>query len=94
MGTPVEKQPIKTSAMSKQSIIISVLALALGVAAVGGFYYYLDAIKPKGDPAFEKKPATTEEERHAIRRAATGSWSLSQISLETGCQTLLKASLV
>ena len=61
MGTPIEKEPVKSSPMSKQSIIISIVALVVGIAAVGGFYYYLDAIVPKGDPAFEKTPATDAE---------------------------------
>ena len=65
MDTPTEKppikEPVKASAMSKQSIITSVLALVIGVAAVLGFYYYLDSLTPKGDPKFEKRPATEEE---------------------------------
>ena len=61
MGTPVEKEPVKTSAMSKQSIILSVLALAVRIVAVIGFYSYLDSLKPKEDPAFKKVQATEEQ---------------------------------
>ena len=46
--------------MAKRLLILLVV-FVIGVAGVGGFYWYLDSQVPKGDPQFEKEPAAEED---------------------------------
>jgi len=46
--------------MAKRLLILLGVFI-IGVAGVGGFYWYLDSQVPKGDPQFEKDAATEED---------------------------------
>ena len=42
-------------------LLILLGVFVIGVAGVGGFYWYLDSQVPKGDPQFEKDAAEGED---------------------------------
>lgn len=42
----------------KNRLLILLVVFVVGLAGVGGFYWYLDSQIPKGDPQYDKEPAT------------------------------------
>jgi hypothetical protein len=45
----------------QKRLLILLGVFVIGVAGVGGFYWYLDSQVPKGDPQFERDAAAPED---------------------------------